>query len=77
MQDISKALKDRDTKKLRSLIQSKDHVGNMMHTTLNTFKRNLHDILNAAKFDESNVKEPTVRLNRLNVRTTVTLISII
>ena len=54
MQDISKALKDRDTKKLRSLIQSKDHVGNMMHTTLNTFKRNLHDILNAAKFDESN-----------------------
>ena len=26
----------------------------MMHTTLNTFKRNLHDILNAAKFDESN-----------------------
>lgn len=54
MQDISKALKDRDTKKLRNLIQSKDHVGNMMHTTLNTFKRNLHDILNAAKFDESN-----------------------
>ena len=40
--------------KLRSLIQSKDHVGNMMHTTLNTLKRNLHDILNAAKFDESN-----------------------
>lgn len=54
MQDISKALKDKDTKKLRSLIQSKDHVGNMMHTTLNAFKRNLHDILNAAKFDESN-----------------------
>ncbi len=34
IQDISKALKDRDTKKLRSLIQSKDHVGNMMHTTI-------------------------------------------
>lgn len=54
MQDISKALKDRYIKKLWSLIQSKDHVDNMMHTTLNTFKRNLHDILNAAKFDESN-----------------------
>ena len=54
MQDISKALRDRDTDKLKDLIKSKDHVGNMMHTTLNTFKRNLHDILNAAKFDESN-----------------------
>ena len=54
MQDISKALRDRDTDKLKNLIKSKDHVGNMMHTTLNTFKRNLHDILNAAKFDESN-----------------------
>ncbi|KAA8780657.1 ISL3 family transposase [Lactobacillus crispatus] len=54
MQDISKALRDRDTDKLKDLIKSKDHVVNMMHTTLNTFKRNLHDILNAAKFDESN-----------------------
>ena len=35
----------------------------MMHTTLNTFKRNLHDILNAAKFDESNgaLKASTAR----------------
>lgn len=54
MQDISKALRDRDTTMLKDLIQNRDHVGNMMHTTLNTFKRNLHDILNAAKFDESN-----------------------
>ena len=34
-------------------MQRKEHVGNMMHTTLNTFKRNLHDIPNGAKCDES------------------------
>lgn len=54
MQDISKALRDRDTDELKHLIKSRNHAGSVMRTTLSTFRRNLHDILNAAKFDESN-----------------------
>ena len=54
MQDISKALRDRNINELEQLIRRRNHVGSMMRTTLSTFRRNLHDILNAAKFDESN-----------------------
>lgn len=54
MQDIRKALNQKDTLSLKQLILSKDKVGSQMQITLTTFKRNLHDILNAAIYSESN-----------------------
>ena len=39
---------------LRKLLNCKDTIGYQMNITLKTFKRCLHDLLNAARFTESN-----------------------
>lgn len=54
LQDISKALKNKHVSTLKKLLNCKEPVGYQMHITLKTFKRSLHDLLNAARFTESN-----------------------
>lgn len=54
LQDISKALINKNVSDLRKLLNCKDTIGYQMNITLKTFKRCLHDLLNAARFTESN-----------------------
>ncbi len=54
MQDFMAALKARDTKVLREIIDTKAEVGTFMHKTLLTFKHNLRAVLNGARFSYSN-----------------------
>lgn len=54
LQDISKALINKNVSDLRKLFNCKDTIGYQMNITLKTFKRCLYDLLNAARFTESN-----------------------
>lgn len=54
LQDISKALKNKHVSTLKKILNCKEPVGYQMRITLKTFKRSLCDLLNAARFTESN-----------------------
>ena len=54
LQDISKALKNKHVSTLKKILNCKEPVGYQMRITLKTFKRSLRDLLNAARFTESN-----------------------
>ena len=54
LQDISKALINKNVSDLRKLLNCKDTIGYQMNITLKIFKRCLYDLLNAARFTESN-----------------------
>ena len=54
MQDLRQALKEKDVKQIRTCLKRSDKLGRQMEITRKTFKRCLPDLLNAAKYSQSN-----------------------
>ena len=54
IQDLRQVLKEKDVKQIRTCLKSSDKLDSQMEITRKSFKRCLPDLLNAAKYSQSN-----------------------